>query len=432
MASESTQHSGSALPSGYEFCGFRIERVLGQGGFGFTYLAHEQQLDRRVAIKEFYPRHYVIRIDHVRVVPRHAADRPRFDQAKLHFLEEARRLARFDHGNIVRIQRLLEDHHGTAYFVMDFIEGRNFEQWIQAHRSPSEGQLKPILLPLLDGLEYLHFHGVFHQDVSPENILINRQERPILIDFGSAQEDCDDRVKNKPAVTRAGYSAYEQYVAGPKGPCTDLYALASVMIHAITGKPPPAALDRRTNSAGFRSMAERYRGRYSASFLHALDRAFAIMPGDRPQTVAEFRRLLVEPGQLERTKPGILDWLGNPWVLAGTALAIVLALLVLILFGGPVPPPSPPKPTSPVAVVTPPPPPPPSVKPPASGARHDHHHLPVSTHRYEVCRNSFPKHWQQANFLLRSSNATQRLQILYAQYPQTSQDSDPGLRKPQS
>ena len=348
VPSDSTQHPGSALPLGYEFCGFRIEKVLGQGGFGFTYLAHEKTLDRRAAIKELFPRQYVVRVDRVQVVPRHASDRPRFDQARLLFLEEARRLAKFHHENIVRVQRLLEDHNGTAYFAMDFIEGGNFQQWIRSHRSPSEAQLKRILLPLLDGLEYLHSHDVLHQDISPENIIINSHGQPILIDFGSAHEASASETRTRPEVTRAGYSAYEQYAVGAKGPYTDLYALAGVMVHAIMGKVPPSALDRRSNPAAFRPMAESYRNRYSPGLLRAIDRAFSIMPAERPRSVTDFRKILLEGGQATPISSGAMDRLRHPWTLALAALAVLAILLAVVFSGGKSSSPAPVPPAAPV------------------------------------------------------------------------------------
>lgn len=321
-------HSRAALPLGYEFQGFRVERVLGHGGYGITYLVYERQLNRRIALKELFPRHIVARIDRVRVAPRSPAERAKFEQARLNFIAEARQIAQFHHDNIVRVHHLVEANQ-TAYFAMDYVEGINFRQWIAIHRAPREEELARILLPLLDGLGYIHARGILHQDVSPENILVNQKGSPILIDFGSSRGAGGFRDPRQPEVTRAGYSALELYMGSPRGPWTDLYALAGVMAHAIRGQAPPSALDRRSATQPEVPLAERYRRRYRPSFLHTLDRAFSLQAKDRPQNTSEFRRLLATP-----EPPGKgLDLTGflhrNRWALAGTA---VLAGVAIVLF----------------------------------------------------------------------------------------------------
>jgi serine/threonine protein kinase len=328
-------HSSAALPLGYEFQGFRIERVLGHGGYGITYLVYERQLNRRIALKELFPRHIVARIDRVRVAPRSPAERAKFEQARLNFIAEARQIAQFHHDNIIRVHHLVEANQ-TAYFAMDYVEGINFRQWIAVHRAPQEEELARILLPLLDGLGYIHARGILHQDVSPENILVNQKGSPVLIDFGSSRGGGGFRDPRQPEVTRAGYSALELYMGSPRGPWTDLYALAGVMAHAIRGQTPPSALDRRSATQPEVSLAERYRRRYRPSFLHTLDRAFSLQAKDRPQSTSEFRRLLATPAP--PAKASILSDFFHRyrWALLGAA---VLAVAATILFF-----PRPPKP----------------------------------------------------------------------------------------
>ena len=297
MSTPVADHSGSALPVGFEFNYFRIEKVLGQGGYGITYLAYERTLDRRVALKELFPRQYVARVDRTRVVAAAPAERGRFQQAQRDFIGEARRIAKFHHDHIVRIHHLFQAN-GSAYFVMDYIEGSNFKTWVERHRSPGEAQLMPLLSGLLSGLEYVHSHGILHQDVSPENILIDQLGRPILIDFGSSRAAGQTRNASEGEVTRAGYSALELYVGGRRGPFTDLYALGGVMMHALTGETPPTALDRRANPSIFASIASRAGSGYRTSFLNALDRAFAVRPEDRPQDGSQLRKMLIESGSV--------------------------------------------------------------------------------------------------------------------------------------
>jgi serine/threonine protein kinase len=280
-----------ALPAGFQLEEYRIIRVLGQGGFGITYLAHDTRLAIEVAIKEMLPRNYATRGANFEVIPKNGCDEQRFAWSKQRFIEEARMLARLSHANIVRVFRFLE-HHGTACMVMEFVRGQNFLEWMHRHRKPTEQELNSVLLPLLDGLGYLHNEGLLHRDISPENIFITEQGRPMLLDFGSARATID-RHRILTGVVRPGYSPIEQYqTVEPQGPFTDLYALAGVMIHAITGHVPPLSMDRLGSRDPFEPVKQRYRGRYREGFLKALDAAFAVRPQDRLRSAAEWRRML--------------------------------------------------------------------------------------------------------------------------------------------
>jgi len=280
-----------ALPVGFQLEEYRIVSVLGQGGFGITYLAYDTRLAIEVAIKEMLPRDYATRIANFEIIPKSRSDQQRFAWSKQRFIEEARMLARLSHANIVRVFRFLE-HHGTACMVMEFVRGQNFLEWMQRHRKPTQQELNSVLLPLLDGLGYLHYEGLLHRDISPENIFITEKGRPMLLDFGSARATVD-RNRILTGVVRPGYSPIEQYqTVEPQGPFTDLYALAGVMIHAITGHVPPLSMDRLGSRDPFEPVRQRYRDRYRENFLKALDAAFVVRPEDRLRSAAEWRRML--------------------------------------------------------------------------------------------------------------------------------------------
>jgi serine/threonine protein kinase len=280
-----------ALPVGFQLEEYRIVSVLGQGGFGITYLAYDTRLAIEVAIKEMLPRDYATRIANFEIIPKSRSDQQRFAWSKQRFIEEARMLARLSHANIVRVFRFLE-HHGTACMVMEFVRGQNFLEWMQQHRKPTQQELNSVLLPLLDGLGYLHYEGLLHRDISPENIFITEKGRPMLLDFGSARATVD-RNRILTGVVRPGYSPIEQYqTVEPQGPFTDLYALAGVMIHAITGHVPPLSMDRLGSRDPFEPVKQRYRDRYRESFLKAIDAAFAVRPEARLRSAAEWRRML--------------------------------------------------------------------------------------------------------------------------------------------
>jgi serine/threonine protein kinase len=288
-----------ALPAGYALDEYHILKVLGQGGFGITYLAEDIRMGLKVAIKELLPTDFATRHETSKVVPLTESAKKDFAWAKERFIDEAGILIRLTHPNIVRVFRLFE-MNGTAYLVMQFVTGKTLREWIHAHPKPAEAELKAVLFPLLDGLEYVHRQGYLHRDISPENIKLTEDGYPVLLDFGSARALTGSRT----TVIRQGFSPIEQYQSTvPQGPYTDLYALAGVVIQAITGATPPQAIDRFDEPDPYQPLARRLRGRYSDPFLKALDLAFATKPQSRPQTVADWRRILVANPEQPLRKP---------------------------------------------------------------------------------------------------------------------------------
>src|SRR5580700_1348325 len=263
-----------ALPAGYALEDYRILEVLGQGGFGITYLAEDIRMDLQVAIKELLPTDFATRHETSKVVPVTESAKKDFAWAKERFIDEAGILIRLNHPHIVRVFRLFETN-GTAYLVMQFVTGKTLREWMHAHPKPTEAELKTVLFPLLDGLEYVHRQGYLHRDISPENIKLTEDGYPVLLDFGSARALTGSRT----TVIRQGFSPIEQYQSTvPQGPYTDLYALAGVMIRAITGSTPPQAIDRFDEPDPYQPLAQRLRSRYSDPLLKALDLAFAAKP----------------------------------------------------------------------------------------------------------------------------------------------------------
>lgn len=295
-----------ALPAGTELVGdYRIERVLGAGGFGITYLAQELALAREVTIKEYFPGDFAARNGSHDAIPRSQESAGDYQWGLDRFIAEAQTLARFDHRNIVRVYRYFRANN-TGYMVLHFEEGQSLKGWLQGlGRAPRQFELDRILGPLLDALEIIHKSDYLHRDIAPDNIIIRRDGAPVLIDFGSARGDIARQSRTVSALVKPGYSPYEQYAetGSQQGPWTDIYALAATLYHAVTGKRPPDAPSRIVKDE-LVPAREAAISAYRAGFLAAIDQALALDIEKRPQSVAEWRGPLLAP---EPRKPGWLQ-----------------------------------------------------------------------------------------------------------------------------
>jgi formylglycine-generating enzyme required for sulfatase activity/serine/threonine protein kinase len=295
---ETTPISTQTLPAGTRIEEFVIEKVLGSGGFGITYLARDTSLGRQVVIKENLPAQFAWRETTTGTVrPRHTTggDGDDFEWSMNNFLKEAETLASLEHPGIVRVLRKFEAN-GTAYFVMPFVDGKAFDTLIDERRAKgqafSEEELKGCLSFMLDALGYLHDRGIYHRDIKPGNILISTDGVPTLIDFGSARQRLSER--SMTVVESAGYTPFEQLQSrGNVGPWSDLYALGGTLVKAITFETPPKANDRAFNDP-WRPLAQRadLRAIYSAKFLSGIDRALAIRIENRWKDAGVWARVL--------------------------------------------------------------------------------------------------------------------------------------------
>jgi serine/threonine protein kinase len=214
------------------------------------------------------------------------------------FLNEARLLAQFDHPALVKVYRFWEAN-STAYMVMPYYEGATLKQALQRDGPPDEAKLKALLAQMLDVLDVLHRVDCLHRDIAPDNILLLPGDKPVLLDFGAARRVISDRTQALTVILKPGYAPIEQYAEVPglrQGPWTDVYALAGVAHFAITGAAPAPSIGRTIRDPQV-PLEQAAAGRYSAAFLRAIDRALAVRPEDRPQSIAEFRALL----DLDRT-----------------------------------------------------------------------------------------------------------------------------------
>ncbi|MEE9253725.1 MAG: serine/threonine-protein kinase, partial [Pseudomonadales bacterium] len=296
----------NALESGYRLHWYRIEAVLGQGGFGITYLAHDLNLDGPVALKEYLPMELAVRGDDQSVHSASEHHNEQYHWGLQRFTDEARTLNRFDHPNIMRVHSVFEANN-TAYMVMDYEEGESLEAMLSRYEELDEERLVNITMALLDGLEVVHREGFIHRDIKPDNVYIRADGSPVLIDFGSARLALIGRTRTVTSVVSSGYAPLEQYSSrsDEQGPWTDIYSLGATLYRAVAGVKPVDAVDRIRGVLGstrdvLPPASEVGRGRYSPGFLAAIDHALELDEQERPQTIAAWRdALLGRPATLE-------------------------------------------------------------------------------------------------------------------------------------
>jgi len=290
----SKAYSNKALPAGTVLREWRLEDVLGVGGFGIVYKGRGIYFGELVAIKEYFPSSISERDAEDTVVPIGS------DVEEVHalglkkFVEEAKLLWNLStptrHPNIVSVRSLFEVH-GTAYMVMDFEDGISLSKFLKEGRRFNERSLWNIVRPIAEGLDRAHRVGVLHRDIKPPNILITEDSRPVLIDFGSARFEAAEATSTTVTFHTPPYAAVEQYVKTyPQGPWTDIYALGVVLYECVTGEKPPEVLERLHGSLG-KPLAEGHWPGFGKRFLQAIDAAMTIHPTERPQSIREWLAL---------------------------------------------------------------------------------------------------------------------------------------------
>lgn len=314
MASEESERSAGdshhfALPNGTKLFEFEIDKVLGHGGFGITYLATDMHLQEQVAIKEYLPNELAVRLSSKEVSPKSGGSRADFEAGLKAFLEEARLVARVKHSNIVRVRRFFE-FQGTGYIVQEYEEGTTLSQRLGKGSLP-EQELRTILLKVLDGLEYAHERAILHRDVKPSNIMLRKDGTPVLIDFGAARDFASRHSRSITAIASPGYTPPEQFgIGGEQGPWTDIYALGAVLYRCVTGKPPIDSLRRLRKDALVPASVEAS-GNYDPVLLKLIDWMLQIEESDRPASANAVREALqgidaetaAHPAVLSKAKP---------------------------------------------------------------------------------------------------------------------------------
>lgn len=283
---------GTSLQEGHYIVG----KVLGHGGFGITYLGYDTHLQRKLAVKEYFPSGVAMRAGQgLQVIAFTGPSEKDYEYGLERYLEEARLVARFNnHPHILAVLNFFREN-GTAYIVMEYLEGRTLDQYLeQMGGRLSFDEAVPLLTPIMQALEEVHEAGILHRDVSPDNIHIGASRQVKLLDFGAARVALGERSRNLSVILKEGYAPPEQYRSkGNQGPWTDVYALAATLYRTVTGFLPPPALDRMTEDE-LKPLS--HLGVPVSPQLDAvMGKALSFNAQDRYQTVREFREAISQP-----------------------------------------------------------------------------------------------------------------------------------------
>ncbi|MCH5223540.1 MAG: serine/threonine protein kinase [Muribaculaceae bacterium] len=268
---------------------YRIEKILGKGGFGITYLATDSGLNRQRAIKEFFPKDFCDRNENNSYVSLGNSNNSEFIiKLKKKFIKEARNIANLDqHHGIINIHAVFEENN-TAYYVMDYIEGESLAAMVKRNGPLSQEKAIKYITKIGEALEYVHNHHINHLDVKPANIMIReRDDQPILIDFGlSKQYDTEgEETTTTPTGTSKGYAPHEQYIEGGLKeftPQTDIYALAATLYFTLTGVRPPHSLELNDISK------LKFPLNFPAKFIPGIKKAMSYNKKNRHGNINEF------------------------------------------------------------------------------------------------------------------------------------------------
>ena len=262
-----------ALPPGTRFEEYRLDAVLGAGGFGITYRAYDAHLDKFVAIKEYLPGEFAARTEASTVAPKANTDAEDYHWGLTRFLDEARTLAGFNHPHLNRVHRFFESN-GTAYMVLEYIQGETLADRLSREPYLEEAALQRLLDEVLSGLEVMHEAGYVHRDIKPGNLMLREEDgSAVVLEFGVGS-------RSYFTILTPGYAPMEQYTSKVDrvGAWTDIYALGMVAYRCISGmgdsELPDAPERMRVHTEGGTTLppaVEAGKGRYNPKLLEAID-----------------------------------------------------------------------------------------------------------------------------------------------------------------
>ena len=335
---------------------YLVGEMLGQGGFGITYIGFDLLLEQKVAIKEYYPMStgMVSRENSTTVVWSSAVmQKSGMEKGFDSFLKEARKMAKLGGiPGVVGVKSVFIQNE-TAYIVMDFIEGETLLKKLQREGPMDYGTCISLMTPIMQALAEVHKHGIIHRDISPDNIMVQSDGKLILLDLGAAKDldiqGKDGNVQSSQMVAKHGFSPVEQYgQAGKIGPWTDVYAMAATIYYCCTGVLPPSATDRTIGDT------LTCRPRLTKEEFDVLAFCMSVLPQKRPQNMDALLQIVTHPAgktppvrdvpKTEPVRPETRNLQppkpdpGRPlpkWLIPGIAAAVaVIALIISVGSGG--------------------------------------------------------------------------------------------------
>lgn len=315
-----------------------IGRTLGYGGFGVTYIGYDAELNRKIAVKEYLPGEFATRVPgQTQLTIYEGERREQFEAGIDKFMDEAKRLARFQNApGIVHIYDSFFENK-TAYIVMEYIEGETLKQKIERDGKMSVEQTLHIVLPIIAAMKEVHAAGIIHRDIAPDNIMIDKEGNAKLIDFGAARYATTTYTKSLSVLIKPGYAPMEQYQSrGQQGTWTDVYALAATMYTMLTGCVPEDAMERFGKDTLKPLSKEGVK--VSKNLETAIRNAMNIKVEERTPTMEVFEQELLSEGEVARLvvkkdKNDVGKW--PVWVKAvvGSAAALILCFVMLLATG---------------------------------------------------------------------------------------------------
>ena len=332
----------SALQAGSLIGDLQINAVIGVGSYGITYLVTDPAIGTRFALKEYLPAGHASRDDDGGIHPVNEQSAQAFKRGLERFLTEAQIVAALDHPNIVKVLRYFEAN-GTAYFLMPYYQGQPLHELIEADGNFGPEEARSLMLPLMEGLEYIHARGVIHQDIKPANIYMTDAGEPILLDFGvAAASDNEDPETNR--LGSEGYAAPEQSgTEGKIGPWTDIYALAATLYRCVTGRIPTPAQSRQAaldqdEVDPLTVFSELASGEQFGGITDAVELGLKVPFQERPRDVGNWKksfksldwhRSVVVAGSADGFEKESKEWL--PIILLGAFLVTMTAIGIYLL-----------------------------------------------------------------------------------------------------
>jgi serine/threonine protein kinase len=306
--------SNQPLARGFQLQNYTVAKLLSAGGFSIVYLAHDEN-DYPVAIKEYLPNSLALRKEGVAVQATSEENIALFRHGLKCFFEEGKTLARIQHPNIVRVLNFFRANE-TVYMVMEYERGRTLQKEIQLNHEREgvdEKLIRSVFYNLLNGLREVHLNKLLHLDIKPANIYIRKDGSPVLLDFGSARQTLTTEHSRLTPMYTPGFAAPEQYRRKDQlGPWTDIYGIGASMFACISGTAPQAS-DAREKEDKVQRLELTYGDRYSPELLDLIHQCIAIDPTQRPQSVPQIQKLLLEVGSPPSKKSNILHSLKRKW-----------------------------------------------------------------------------------------------------------------------